>query len=67
MNKTLLIILILLGIGLIAYNLTLVDFEDPLQGNSIIALVGILASLCAITLLLIYVTSKKIEKKINED
>lgn len=67
MNRTLTIILIILALGLIAYNVTLVDFGNPLQGDSIIALIGILASLCAIVLLLIYITSKKIQKKINKD
>ncbi|ASO05021.1 MULTISPECIES: hypothetical protein [Arenibacter] len=67
MNKILIVILIVLGLGLIAYNVTLVDFKEPFQGNSIIALIGILAALCAIVLLLIYSTSKKIQKKIEQD
>ena len=67
MNKILIVILIVLGFGLIAYNVTLVDFKEPFQGNSIIALIGILAALCAIVLLLIYSTSKKIQKKIEQD
>ena len=67
MNKIVIVILIVLGLALIAYNVTLVDFEDPFQGNSIIALIGIVASLCAIALLLIYSTSKKIQRKIEQD
>ena len=67
MNKTITIILIILAIALIAYNTTLVNFENPLEGNSIIALIGIVASLCAIVLLLIYMTSKKIRDKVNEN
>ncbi len=67
MNKTLSIIIIILALGLMAYNVTLVDFENPLQGDSTIALIGILASLCAVVLLLIFITSKKIEKKLKED
>lgn len=67
MNKYLTIFLILLALGLIAYNVTLVDFSNPFQGDSTIALIGILAPLCAIILLLIYVTSKKIDNKIKED
>ena len=67
MNKILIVTLIVLGLGLIAYNVTLVDFKEPFQGNSIIALIGILAALCAIVLLLIYSTSKKIQKKIEQD
>ncbi|MFS4492934.1 hypothetical protein [Maribacter sp. 2308TA10-17] len=67
MNKTLTVILILLAVALIAYNVTLVNFENPLEGNSVIALIGIVASLCAIVLLLIFMTSKKIEDKINKN
>ena len=67
MNKTLIIILILVALGLIVYNVTLVNFEAPFQGDSTVALIGILASLCAIVLLLIYVTSKKIDKKIKDN
>lgn len=67
MNRTLSIVLIVLALALIIYNVTLVNFENPLEGNSIIAIIGIVASLCAIVLLLIYITSKKIQKKVNED
>ncbi len=67
MNKTPTIILIVLAFALIAYNVTLVNFENPLEGNSIIALIGIVASLCAIVLLLIFMTSKKIQDKVNKD
>ena len=67
MNKILTIILIFLAIALVGYNVTLVDFNNPLEGNSVIALIGILAALCAIVILLIFLTSKKIQKKIDKD
>ncbi|MBT8185793.1 MAG: hypothetical protein KJN76_13185 [Eudoraea sp.] len=67
MNKKVIVVLIILAIALIAYNTTIINFEQPLEGNSIIAIIGILAALCAIVLLLIFITSKKIEKKIEED
>jgi len=67
MNKTVTIVLIILAIALIAYNTTIINFERPFEGNSIIAIIGILAALCAIVLLLIFITSKKIQKKIEED
>lgn len=67
MNKILLTVLILMALGLVAYNVTLVDFKDPLEGDSLIALIGIAAALCAIVLLLIYHTSRKIQKKIEGD
>ncbi len=66
MNKTFAIVLIILALGLIAYNVTLVDFENPFQGDSTIALIGIVASLCAIVLMLIFMTSKKIDQKLKK-
>lgn len=66
MNKTLNIILIVLAMALMAYNVTMVDFQNPLEGDSTVALIGILAPLCAIALLLIFRTSKKIQQKIGE-
>ncbi len=65
MNKTLNILLIVLALALIAYNVTMVDFQNPLEGDSTVALIGILAPLCAIALLLIFRTSKKIEQKVE--
>ncbi len=67
MNKTLIVILLILAVALIAYNATLVNYQEPLEGKSVIALIGIVAALCAIVLLLIYMTSKKIEEKIDKD
>ncbi len=67
MNKKFIVILIVLAILLIAYNVTLVDFNNPLEGNSTIALIGILAALCAIVLLLIFMTSRNVQDKIEED
>jgi len=48
-----------------AYNVTMIDFQNPLEGDSTVALIGILAPLCAIALLLIFRTSKKIQRKIE--
>jgi len=67
MNKSLYIILIIVAIALIAFNFTLIDFDNLLVGDSGIALIGIVASLCAIVLLLLFKTSKKIQDKMNED
>ncbi|MCL6266833.1 hypothetical protein [Flagellimonas myxillae] len=67
MNKPLIIVLVILALGLIAFNLTLVDFDNPFQGDSTVALIGIVASLCAIVLILIFAASKKIDKKLKED
>jgi hypothetical protein len=59
-------ILIFIAVGLIIFNLTLLDFEKPLEGNSGVALIGIVASFCAVFILLIFRMSKKIEEKLKE-
>ena len=66
MSKSILVVLIVLAILLIAYNVTILDFDNPLSGDSLIAVIGIFAALCAIVLLLIFITSKKIEKKVGK-
>ena len=67
MNKKFIAILIILAIALIAYNVTLVNFENVFEGDSGIALIGIAASLCAIVLLLVFVASKKIQDNSKRD
>lgn len=52
-----------IAIALIGFNLTKVDFNKPFEGDSTIALIGVIAGLCAIVLLLIFKASKAIEEK----
>jgi len=66
MNKKISIVFIVLAVALIAYNVTIIDFTNPLGEDSIIAVIGVLSALCAIVLLLIFITSKKIQKKVEE-
>jgi hypothetical protein len=66
MNRTLTLILIFIALGLIVYNVTLLDFNAVFEGDSLIAAIGIVASLCAIVLLLIFMTAKKIEEKVKK-
>ena len=58
-------VFIVLAVFLCIYNATKLDFDNILQGESLIAVIGILASLCAIMIVLIFMTSKKIQEKIN--
>jgi hypothetical protein len=58
-------ILILLAIALIIFNITMLDFNHPFEGNSMVALIGIVASFCAVFILLIFKMSKKIEEKLK--
>lgn len=52
-----------IAIILIAYNVTFLDFENLTDGQSGVALIGIVTAACAILLVLILRTSKKIAKK----
>jgi uncharacterized integral membrane protein len=65
MTKIVSIVLIVIAVTLIVYNTTVIDFKHPLQGDSVIALIGIAASLCAIVLIVIFMMSKKIQQKIE--
>lgn len=59
-------ILVVLAIALIIFNICLLDFQNPLEGNSMIAFIGIAASLCAVLILLIFRMSKSIEEKMKD-
>jgi Ca2+/Na+ antiporter len=56
-------ILVFLALALILFNITLLDFSHPLEGESSIAVIGIVASFCAVFILLIFKMSKSIEEK----
>lgn len=58
-------ILMVIAFGLIIFNLTLVDFDKPTEGDSMAALIGIGAAFCAILILLIFRMSKKIEENLK--
>ena len=59
-------IVIALAFILIAFNATHIDFNNPLEGKSQVAIICIIAAVSAIILLLIFLQSKKVLKKINE-
>ncbi len=58
-------ILIVIAIGLVIFNMTMLDLNKPFEGNSMIALIGVVASFCAVFILLIFKMSKKIEDKLK--
>ena len=60
-------ILVFLAVSLLVFNITLIDFKNPFNGDSTIALVGVVASFCAVLILLIFRMSKKIVEKTNEN
>lgn len=58
-------VFIVIATLLCIYNSTKLDVENLLQGDSLIALISIVASLCGVLILLIFMTSKKIQDKVN--
>lgn len=52
-----------IAVILIVINITKVNFSQPFEGDSSVALIGIVAGLCAIVLMLIFNISKTIEQK----
>ena len=54
-----------LAAGLLIFNLFHIDFEEPFEGESFAAVVGVGASLCAIILLIILKIAIKIKEKIK--
>ncbi|MGE5944945.1 MAG: hypothetical protein ACM31G_11465 [Flavobacteriales bacterium] len=63
--KILTLIISILAFALIIFNFTKVDFNAPFEGESITALITILAGFCAIFLMLILRISKRIEEKVK--
>ncbi|TVZ52473.1 hypothetical protein [Dokdonia sp. Hel_I_53] len=54
---------ILMALALLIYNAILIDYSDPFRNDSSVALIGVIACACAILLLLILRTSRKIAAK----
>ena len=64
--KILTIILSIIALGLIGFNLTQVNFNNPFDGQSLVAVITIVASLCVILMMTILRISKRIEQKVKE-
>ncbi|MGB0949910.1 MAG: hypothetical protein ACPG7E_01085 [Marinirhabdus sp.] len=59
-------ILTALAVGLLVFNATKLNFQGLFKGDSAIAVIGILASLCVIVLMVILNISYKIRKKTGQ-
>lgn len=64
--RILTIILTIISLGLIVFNLSKIDWSSPLEGQSMVAVITTVALACAILLLQILRTSKKIESKVKK-
>ncbi|WP_432672608.1 hypothetical protein [Flavobacterium sp. SM2513] len=56
-------VLIIFAFVLIIFNITLLDFDNLIKGDSLVGLIGIAASICAVLILLIFRMSKTIQDK----
>ena len=56
----------ILALLMVVFNATKIDYDAPLQGDSSVAVIGVLASTCAFLLLFILLLSKKIAEKVNK-
>lgn len=63
--KILTIVFSIIALGLIIFNFTQINFDNPFNGQSMIAIITIVASLCVILMMWILRISKKIEQKVN--
>lgn len=59
------ILVTLIASGLIIFNVSMLDFNNLFEDQSIVALITILASLCAIALLQILRFSKRVDQKLK--
>ena len=59
-------ILSIIAVILVIYNLTEIDYSNPLHDESVVALITVAAGLCTILLLAILRTSKRIEKSLKK-
>jgi hypothetical protein len=56
-------IITILACVTIAINAMKVDINHPLEGESTVALIGIVAALCAIIIVILYRLAKKVDEK----
>jgi hypothetical protein len=58
-------IIITIALGIIAFNISVLNFKNILEGDSLIALISIMTILCAVVILLIFRLSKSIDEKLK--
>jgi LPXTG-motif cell wall-anchored protein len=60
------LVISIIALALVVFNITKLDFNNILEGDSTIALIGIVASLSVLALLFIFKKSKAIQEKLNK-
>ena len=60
------VIFTILALVSIAFSASKIDTSNPFEGDSIIALIMIMAALCALALVYILMVSRKIKENLNK-
>ncbi|WP_248724395.1 hypothetical protein [Seonamhaeicola sp. ML3] len=60
------VVIIVLAVIMAIFNFTKIDFKAPLEGESMVAVITVVAALCAILLMAILRVSKRIEEKVKK-
>lgn len=63
--KKLIYVLGALALVLVVFNLFQIDYANPFTGDSLIAIIGVVAGLCAVLLLVILLLAKKIQQRMR--
>lgn len=61
--KIFIYLLLILSVFIIGFNIYLIDFSNPLEGSSFIALISAGTALIALLLLLIFLVARRIQSK----
>lgn len=59
-------IVISIALITIGFNIYTLNLSQPFEGNNKVAVIGIISAVCAIVLMLLFLTSRKIAEKLKQ-
>ncbi|MGB0198491.1 MAG: hypothetical protein ACPF80_00455 [Flavobacteriaceae bacterium] len=64
--KNLIYVLGAIAVVLVVFNLFQIDYANAFTGDSLVAVIGVVAGVCAILLLVILLLAKKIQQRMRD-
>ena len=64
--KNLIYVLGAIALVLVVFNLFQIDYNNAFTGDSLVAVIGVVAGLCAVLLLVILLLAKKIQQRLRD-
>ena len=64
--KNLIYVLGAIAVVLVVFNLFQINYADAFTGDSLVAVIGVVAGVCAILLLVILLLAKKIQQRMRD-